>query len=191
MACRRHTWSDHCLSRVTSQARHVQFHAHATEQDLRSAALRQRLDAEIKTITDGINNAAELSGERERDLENSLEAQKQLVLDLKNEHNAIAVLQREVESAQATYNAALTALNTTSMQSMVDQANVSIVDRANIPGGPSSPRVMKNLALGLLGGLLLGIGLAVVLEISIRRVHSLEDLTAELGVPLLAHLKKV
>ena len=71
------------------------------------------------------------------------------------------------------------------MQSMVDQTNVSMVDRANIPGGPSSPQVMKNLALGLLGGLLLGIGLAVVLEISIRRVHSLEDLTAELGVPLL------
>ena len=51
-------------------------------------AARQRLDAEIKTITDGINNAAELSRERERDLENSLEAQKQLVLDLKNEHNS-------------------------------------------------------------------------------------------------------
>lgn len=154
-------------------------------------AARQRLDAEIKTITDGIDNAAELSRERELDLETSMKAQKQLVLDLKHEHNAMAVLQREVESAQATYNSALETLNTTSMQSMVDQTDVSIVDRANIPGAPSSPQVMKNLALGVLGGLLLGIGLAVVLETSIRRVHSLEDLTAELGVPLLAHLKKV
>jgi len=154
-------------------------------------AARQRLDVEIKTITDGINNAAELSRERESDLKKSLEAQKRLVLDLKNEHNKIAVLQREVESAQATYNAALNELNTTSMQSLVDQTNVSVVDRANIPTTPSSPRVTKNLALGMLAGLLLGIGLAVILEISIRRVHSLEDVTRELGVPLLAHLKKV
>jgi len=154
-------------------------------------AARKRLDAEIKTVTDGINNAAELSKEREHDLAKSLEAQKQLVLDLKNEHNKISVLQRDVESAQATYNAALNQLNTTSMQSLVDQTNVSIVDHAIIPTNPSSPRVMKNLALGILGGLLLGIGLAVILEISIRRVHSQEDLTVELGVPLLAHLKKV
>ena len=48
-----------------------------------------------------------------------------------------------------------------------------------------------NVALGVLGGLLFGIGLAVIMEISIRRVHSKEDLTFELGVPLLAHLKKV
>jgi uncharacterized protein involved in exopolysaccharide biosynthesis len=154
-------------------------------------AARQRLDAEIKTITDGINNAAELSKERERDLEKSLQAQKELVLNLKNEHNKIAVLQRDVDSAQATYNAALNNLNTTSMQSLVDQTNVSIVDRANIPSSPSSPRVTKNIALGVLAGLILGIGLAVILEISVRRVHSLEDVTHELGVPLLAHLKKV
>lgn len=154
-------------------------------------AARQRLDVEIKTITDGINNAAELSKEREHDLAKSLEAQKQVVLDLKNEHNKIAVLQRDVESAQATYNAALNQLNTTSMQSLVDQTNVSIVDRANIPSTPSSPRVTKNLVLGILAGLLLGVGLAVILEISVRRVHSQEDLTIELGVPLLAHLKKV
>ncbi|HED14791.1 MAG TPA: hypothetical protein ENI62_14255 [Gammaproteobacteria bacterium] len=154
-------------------------------------AARQRLNAEIETITDGIDNAAELSREREHDLEKSLAAQKQLVLGLKNEHNNMAVLQREVESTQATYNAALKQLNTTSMQSMVDQTNVSIVDRANIPGSPSSPRVTMNLMLGMLGGLILGIGLAVVLEMFVRRVHSLEDLTTELGVPLLAHLKKV
>lgn len=154
-------------------------------------AARQRLDTEIKTITDGINNAAELSRERESDLEKSLGAQKQLVLELKNEHNKIAVLQREVESARVTYNSALEALNRTSMQSVVDQTDVSIVDRANIPMHPSSPRVGKNLALGVLAGLLLGIGLAIALEIFVRRVYSLDDVTSELGVPLLAHLKKV
>jgi len=155
------------------------------------SAARARLESEIQTITDGISNAAELSTERERDLELVLGAQKQLVLDLKNQHDRIAVLKREVETAQATYNAALTQLNTTSMQSMVDQTNVSIVDRANIPGRHSSPDVVKNLVFGVIGGLILGIGLAVLMEMFSRRVHSREDFTVELGIPMLGHLKKV
>ena len=154
------------------------------------AAARQHMQVEVKTITDGIKNGAELLSERERDLEKALEAQKQLVLNMKNEHDRIAVLQREVESAQATYNAALNQLNTTSMQSVVDQTNVSIVDRATVPSTHSSPRASTNLALGALAGLLLGVGLAVVMEMFTRRVYSREDLSAELGVPILAHLKK-
>jgi uncharacterized protein involved in exopolysaccharide biosynthesis len=155
------------------------------------AAARRRLQDEIKAISDGINNAAELSRERERDLAQTMEEQKQLVLSFKNEHDRIAVLEREVESTQATYNAALNQLNTTSMQSMVNQTNVSVVDAANIPGSRSSPRVTVNLALGAFAGLLLGIGTALFMEIFVRRVYSREDLLLEVGVPLLGHLKKV
>jgi len=155
------------------------------------SAARQRLNGEIEVITDGINNTAELARERELDLKQALEEQKQLVLNLKFEHNEIAVLKREVESVQGAYNAALNQLNATSMQSLIDQTNVSIVDPANIPKNHSSPRVMMNLAIGLLGGLLLGIGAAIVMEVLVRRVHSKEDLMGEVGVPLLGHLKKV
>ena len=150
---------------------------------------QKRLDSEIEAIIDGINNTAELSMERELDLEASLKRQKAVVLDLKSEHDKIAVLKREVESAQATYNAALNQLNTTSMQSLVDQTNVSIVDRANIPTTHATPRVLTNLALGIFGGLLAGIGLAIFLELIVRRVHTEEELFDELEIPLLGHLK--
>jgi uncharacterized protein involved in exopolysaccharide biosynthesis len=153
-------------------------------------AARIRLEAEIQSISDGISNAAELSAERERDLKKELAKQKELVLGLKNQHDRIAVLEREVESLQATYNAALTQLNTTSMQSMVEQTNVSIVDAANIPASHSSPRVLTNLVLGGFAGLLLGVGVALFREVFTRRVYSRDDLISELGIPLLGHLKK-
>lgn len=153
-------------------------------------AARTRLEAEIKSVTNGIYHTAELAKTREHDLAAALVAQKQVVLDLKKERDRISVLERDVESAQAAYNAALTQLNTTSMQSMLDQTNVSIVDPANVPSRPSSPKIMKNLMLGALAGLVLGIGLAVFMELFGRRVYSKEDITVELGVPLLGHLKK-
>ena len=153
-------------------------------------AARTRLKAEIQSISDGINNAADLSAEREHDLKQELAKQKKLVLGLKNQHDRIAVLEREVESIQATYNAALKQLNTTSMRSMVDQTNVSIVDAANIPGSNSSPRVSVNLVLGGFAGLLLGVGIAIFRDVFIRRVYSRDDIMNELGIPLLGHLKK-
>jgi len=153
-------------------------------------AARKRLQAEISAITDGINNNAELAKAREEDLSAAVEGQKQLVLNLKKEHDKIAILEREVESANKTYNAALAELNTTSMKSLVDQTNVYIVDPANIPRQPSSPLLTKNLALGVLGGLLLGIGLAILMEVFVRKVHSKEDLLLELKIPCLGHLNK-
>lgn len=155
------------------------------------SAARNRLNSEVKTITDGVNNAADLSREREHDLHQAIDKQKKLVLKLKTEHNRVAVLKREVESANLTYNAALDQLNTTSMQSMVDQTIVSIIDHANIPSYHAKPNMKKNLAIGAFGGLLLGVGLAIFLAVFVRRVHSKQDLVGELGVPLLGHLKKV
>ncbi|HEC27204.1 MAG TPA: hypothetical protein ENI67_07335 [Gammaproteobacteria bacterium] len=153
-------------------------------------AARKRLQAEISAITDGINNNAELAMAREEDLSAAMEGQKQLVLNLKKEHDKIAILEREVESANKTYNAALAELNITSMKSLVNQTNVYIVDPANIPRQPSSPVLTKNLVLGAFGGLLFGIGLAILMELFIRRVHSREDLLLELKIPCLGHLNK-
>jgi len=150
---------------------------------------QKRLDSEVEEIIDGINNAAELSMEREADLEASLKRQKVIVLDLKSEHDKISVLKREVESAQATYNAALDQLNTTSMQSLVDQTNVTIIDEANIPSTHAKPKILLNLAIGIFGGLIAGVGLALIMELTTRKVHTKEELIAELEIPLLGHLK--
>ena len=154
------------------------------------AAARKRLSTEVQVITDGIENAADLSKEREHNLEQALESQKKLVLRLKSEHDKIAVLQREVDSSQQSYNSALNDLNTSSMQSMVDQTSVSIVDHATVSTTQATPSVMKNLAIGAFGGLILGIGVALFMDVFIRKIHSKEDLINEVEVPLLGHLKK-
>ena len=50
---------------------------------------------------------------------------------------------------------------------------------------------MSNLVLGGFGGLLLGIGMTIFLEILARKVHSKEDIIAEVGAPFLGQLKRV
>ena len=118
-----------------------------------------------------------------------MEKQKKLVLSLKREHDRIAVLQREVDSARATYNAALDQLNTTSMLSLVNQTNVFIVDYVNIPNSHAMFVTSKNLAIGAFGGLLLGVGIALFMGLLVRKIHSKEDLVSGIGVLFLGHLK--
>ena len=64
-------------------------------------------------------------------------------------------------------------------------ANVQIAQAATIPTSPSSPKVSRNTILGALLGLLLGVGLAFLLERLDRRIREPKDLEAVYGLPLL------
>ena len=63
--------------------------------------------------------------------------------------------------------------------------NVRIVDSAVVPEKPVRPRKLLNLAIGLLAGGLLGLGIVFVLEFLDQSVKSSEDLEEKLNLPFL------
>jgi capsular exopolysaccharide synthesis family protein len=63
--------------------------------------------------------------------------------------------------------------------------SVQVAQAATVPGTPSSPRVKRNTALGMVLGLLLGLGVALLLERLDRRIREPKDLEAIYGLPLL------
>ncbi len=63
--------------------------------------------------------------------------------------------------------------------------NVQVAQAAAVPTSPSSPKVSRNTALGAVLGLLLGIGIAFLLERFDRRIREPKDLEAVYGLPLL------
>ncbi len=66
--------------------------------------------------------------------------------------------------------------------------DVATVGAAPVPQSPSAPKKKRNLAAGLMGGLLLGAALAVVVELADTRLRRAADVTAITKAPLLGDI---
>jgi succinoglycan biosynthesis transport protein ExoP len=63
--------------------------------------------------------------------------------------------------------------------------NVQIAQAASVPTSPSSPKTARNTVLGAVLGLLLGLGIAFLIERFDRRIREPKDLETVYGLPLL------
>lgn len=155
------------------------------------STLRDRFNAEVGTARGSINQRTEIAEQRARDMQRALDEQKQRILELKKANDERDVLSRDVESAQRTYEAAMQRGNTVRLESELDQSTVAVLTPATLPLIPATPRVLLNSAAAIVIGGMLALGLALAFELRDRRVRAPEDISAALGIPVLAALPKV
>lgn len=72
-----------------------------------------------------------------------------------------------------------------SITQIMNVDNVQILDKATLPEAPSSPKVMRNAAIGVMLGFILGIGIALIMELSNTRVKTSEEVTEAFDIPVL------
>jgi polysaccharide biosynthesis transport protein len=73
----------------------------------------------------------------------------------------------------------------------VQTGNAHVVSTATVPGSPSSPKKKSTALIAFVVGLLLGIGIAFVLNLIDRRVKSWEEFEELYGVPALASIPRL
>jgi succinoglycan biosynthesis transport protein ExoP len=160
---------------------HPQYQRQASE----NQSLREKLEAETGKAVAAIGSSARQSRQREEDLRKAMTMQRNRVLDLKEDRNELTVLRRNVESAERAYDTAMQRFVVSQVDSRANQTNITVLNPAVAPRSPSRPRVFLNIALAVVVGGMLGIGMVLLAEMFDRRVRSRSDLNLA-EVPLLA-----
>ena len=160
-----------------------------TEAEL--ATLRTQLDTETRKITSSIETTYQVGKQREQQLQGALAGQKARVLLLNKQRDELNVLRRDIESAQRAFETVSQRASQTNIESQTTQTNIAVLNPATPPNNPSKPRVFLNVLVSIFLGTLLGVGLALMLELMNRRVRSAEDLTEALDVPMLGSIAHI
>ncbi len=154
-----------------------------TEAEL--ATLKAQLDAETRKITASIDTTYQVGKQREAQLQGALATQKARVLLLNKQRDELNVLRRDIESAQRAFEIVSQRASQTNIESQTNQTNIAVLNPASPPPDPSKPKVLLNTLVSVFLGTLLGLGLALLLELMNRKVRSTDDLVEALELPVL------
>ena len=128
---------------------------------------------------------------REKALQGQVEKLKSDYLSLRNRSIQYNIYQQEVDTNRALYDALLQRYKEIGVAGGVGINNISIVDPADVPQKPSSPRLVINLGIALLAGLGFGALLALALDQLAETIEDPAEVERRLGLPLLGAVPKV
>ena len=165
-------------------------HPQVVEAKANIAELRTRIDAEIKRVTGGVTISNTINKQRESQVKRSLDEQRTKVLKMKAVRDEGQVLVREVESAQRTFDSLMARLTQTGLEAQSTQSFANILTTAQPAAEASAPKILLNAMLAVFVGTLLAVSVALLLELTDRRVRAPDDIVAALGLPVLGTLPK-
>lgn len=161
---------------------------------LQMKAQIDEVDQQIAAETDNIKSAirAEYLAAREQEqaLGEQLQGVTSDVLDLQNRSIQYNIYKREVDTNRQLYDGLLQRYKEIGIAGGVSTNNISIVDRAG-RGDHYRPSLSRNLAVGALVGLMLGVLLALGLEYLDDTLKTPEDVEKVLGLAMLGVIPRL
>lgn len=151
--------------------------------------MRAELNAALGSVSKSVGANAQVFRQREAELRAELAAQKARVLELNRTRDELGVMLKDLDSAQRAFDAASNRFSQTRIEAQAEQSDISILNPAVPPTEPAGPRVLLNTLVSILLGTILGVGLALLLELINRPVRSTGDVKDMLGIPVLGTIE--
>ena len=167
------------------RARHLD--GHPSVQALRAQV--REFDSRIQTVGGAIKRSVFLEFQAAKEKEESLTGRvsglRSAALEEQDRGVEYNLLKRVAETNRALYDTLLERYNQLSATAGAAANNMSLVDRAQVPSGPSSPNLMLNLLLALFSGAVVAALFVFLRDYFDDAIRSPEDVEARLGVPML------
>jgi polysaccharide biosynthesis transport protein len=157
-------------------------------QELRRKITEKRaiLNTEIRNAEEDVKARYLTTQEREATLQKNLEDEKAYAFGLNDSAVRYLILQRETDTNRELYDALLKRIKDLTVVADVHASNISIVDAAEPPGGPSSPDTHRDGLTALVLGMAMGLGLAFLIDVLDNTLKDSREVERYLGLPSLA-----
>lgn len=152
---------------------------------------RQRLTVEVDGVVSAVRNDYLAAKGKEDSLAEALNSQKGEAMGLDRKAVEYGALEREATANRQLYENLMQKAKETGVTGQFRGSNIEIVDRANVPQWPVLPNVPRELAIAMLGGLLLAFGLVFCFEYFDSRIKSPDEIKTHLGLAFLGLVPSV
>lgn len=160
-----------------------------------AADINAQISAEMGRIVSSLEGEVDVAESRVRSLRANQSRNRSNLARDNRARVALGELEREAESKRLVYQRYLETNNEQGSSEKYAQADARILSTAAIPTSPSFPRTKLNIALGMILGLMLAAGLALLAELMDNYFSTPEDIERMFGqssigsIPLLTKLK--
>lgn len=154
------------------------------------ARINEDLAREGQKVLDIQQSELEVAKFREVALQDSVDKMEERLLDISRANIGLRQLEREAAASRQTYEQLLARLNETRTQEQLQEPDAVLIERATMPGKPTSPKPKLMIVLGGVTGVALGLGLAFFLELTGLAFRSVRELEQETGLPVLTTVPK-
>lgn len=179
------TYIDLQKERAALEAQYGEKHPKLLSLRDKIETVRRDYVAELGKILKSVEKQYQVVVDNERSLMALMEREKQQAIELTKLELEYRPLQREAENNKRVYELVTQREKETGLTGLIRNNNVRILDRAGPSFGAVKPRIIVNLAVSMVLGLLIGVGIAVAMELLDVTVKNQEQVESILGVPVL------
>lgn len=155
------------------------------------AELLNQQQSEINRVLATTKNSYELAKSQENNLRSLLNSTKNELLNLNEKFMQYSIMKRDVDSNRVVYDALTASIKKEGVTEQSQSVNIWVVKNAALPSFPSKPNKSRNLAIGLILGLLMGAGCAFLIEYLDNTIKSEKDLETRFGVTVLGTVEQL
>jgi polysaccharide biosynthesis transport protein len=146
--------------------------------------VEQQIQQELRNIRSSVRAEYDAALRQEQLLVAKMAAVRDDVLDTERRSIHYNILKREVDTNRELYDGLLQRYKEIGVAGGVSTNNISIVDPAQVPARQFKPSMARNMAFALIGGIILGLLLAFVLEHLDDTLRGAEELEKLFGLPV-------
>ena len=152
---------------------------------------QSHLKVEIERLVENLRNEMEVAVEKERQVAATLARTKEQQVVDKEAGVELKELEREAVTSKQLFEALLARYKQTAETQGLQLPDARIVERADVPLFPAFPKRKPMLAIGVVGGLALGLALALAFELMATGIGRPEDIERVLELAHLSSLPRI